>query len=345
MKMTYSKNIVLPERFTCEIQDNGAFGKFYIYPLQKGFGATVGNIFRRVLLSSIKGFAFTSINIPSIYHECSIVGGIQQDLSTIIYNLRRVVIKSGVDNGTATINVSAAKKYFASDIVFSSSNISVINPDLHLFDVVDDNLNFDITLSFDSGVGDLFVEDVVSDKKNYGDILIDAHFSPVVNVAFSVEETRVLNKTDYDKLCIQIKTNGSVDARSAMEDANTILYNFISAIADIKNDVVVVDDISSNSSSDLGFDFQLFKRIEDIEFSARAHNCLKHEGIEYIGDLVVRKKEDMLRAPNLGRKSLVEIENILKQMGYSFDMDITDWHNLRNDSQAVSAAQKILQDL
>ncbi len=319
----YSKNIVFPDKFKVESSDDGSFAKITVFPLQQGFGVTVGNILRRTLLSSIRGIAIDKIKIADVVHEYSTMDGVKENVCDIIYNLRRVVFSSNLESSTLHLSVNGPKKVYASDIKLSTG-ISIVNPDHFLFEITT-NRKVDIELELCSGIGDIFISQ--ENSQNIDSISLDKHFSPVLNVGTSVTQTRVGNRTDYDKLTLEITTNGSISAEESFKIAISILTNFLAAIDDAKEKMFnhANNDCCVETKANNEINYNLFRKVEDLELSVRSLNCLKNDGITYIGDLVKRQESDMMKTPNFGRKSLNELKRMLADMNLSFGMDEVEW--------------------
>lgn len=331
----YSKGIVFPKKFKVDSSEDGSFAKISVSPLQQGFGVTVGNILRRTLLSSIRGVVIDKIKITDVVHEYCTMDGVKENVCDIIYNLRRVIFSSNLNSATVSLSVSGPKKVYASDIKLNS-DVKIINPDHFLFEITT-NRKVDIEIELCAGIGDIFVSQ--EDSQNIDAISLDKHFSPVLNVSTSVSQTRVDNRTDYDNLTLEIKTNGSITAMESFKVAVSILTNFLMAIDDVKERMF--DNTSeSNKEIKVGDDinYHLFRRVEDLELSVRSLNCLKNDGIEYIGDLATRQEIDMMKTPNFGRKSLCELKMMLADMGLKFGMDI-EWPP-KNLQQMVAEAKR-----
>ena len=320
----YSRDIVFPRKFQLECSENGKYGKFTIMPLQKGFGVTVGNILRRTLLSSIRGVAVDSLKIEDVKHEYSTIDGVKQNVSEIIFNIRHIVFKTDLDNLTLNLSVKGPKKVYASDFSLPSG-VEIVNGDKFLFEIMADRtINLQIKLV--AGIGDVLIHQ--AEQQNLEAILLDKHFSPVVNVATSITQTRVDKQTDYDKLVVEVETNGSISAEEAFKVSITILSNFLMAISECQCKMYEqqenVNAKIESETNENGFNYNLFRRIDDLELSVRSLNCLKNDGIECLGDLVIKNENDMLKTPNFGRKSLNELKQILSQMKLKFGMNI-EW--------------------
>ena len=314
----YSSGVVFPKSFQVEATDDGSVAKITISPLQKGFGVTIGNIFRRTLLSSIRGIAIDTLKIDDAKHEYSTIEGIKQSVPEIIFNLRHIVFASDLEKATIDVSVKGPRKVYASDIKLPTG-IKIVNQNIFLFEITSDRVvNFAITLV--SGIGDIFVYQ--SEQQNIDAIELDKHFSPVLNVATSVLPVRVDKQTDYDKLVLEVKTNGSISAEEAFKMSNTILINFLTSINECQFKMynqTAENKTNDGINGDSGFNYNLLRRIDDLELSVRSLNCLKNDGVEYLGDLVIKNENDIF-----GRKSLNELKQILAQMKLKFGMNI-EW--------------------
>ena len=336
--LVYSKDIVFPNKFQSELSADGSYGKFVISPLQQGFGTTIGNILRRTLLSSIRGIAIDTLKIADAKHEYSTIEGVKEDVPTIIFNLRHIVFASNNDRNVIKTSITGPKKVFAKDLSLVN-DVKIINGDHFLFEITTDK-TIDIELELVAGIGDIFVNQ--AESQSLSAINLDKHFSPVLNVSCLVSQTRVDNRTDYDKLTIEVKTNGSINAEDALKTSVAILNNFLNAISETQVKMYQNNVISSknveNEVNDSGFNYNLFRKIDDLELSVRSQNCLKSDGIELLGDLVIRNENDMLKTPNFGRKSLNELKSILSQYNLKFGMDI-EWP-MKNQNDLIIEAQK-----
>lgn len=317
----YSKEIVFPRKFQIDASKDGSFAKIAVFPLQQGFGVTVGNILRRTLLSSIRGVVIDKIRITNAVHEYCTIDGIKENVCDIIYNIRRIVFSSDKDNAVLKISVKGPKKVYASDII-QNADVKVINPEHFLFEITTDR-QIDLEMHLCAGIGDVFVSQDTS--QNIDMISLDKHFSPVLNVAVSVSQTRVDNRTDYDKLILEIKTNGSISAEDSFKKAVSILTNFLMAIDNSQEKMfsdAPNEEIKIERQGDVNYN--LFRKIDELELSVRSLNCLKNDGVDYVGDLVKKQETDMMRTPNFGRKSLNELKRMLADMNLTFGMDI-EW--------------------
>ncbi len=314
---SYNK-IIKPNQINSS--ENGNIGKFVIEPLQKGFGITLGNSLRRVLLSSIRGSVFSSIKISGISHEYEALAGAVQDVVQICLNLRKVIIKTDLEEATATLKISGSHNVTAA-MIHTTSGVEILNKDLFLFETTE-IADIEISLKILSGIGSI-VHDIKTERP-IGELLLDCYFSPVVNVNFSIDNARVDGFTEHDKLSINIETNGCISPRDVISVSSGILRSFLKPLLNFDDETLRIIDPSSKNKvpDDIGFDLNLLRKIDDLELSVRSANCLSQGGIKYIAQLVIKDKEEMLRMPNFGRKSLDELDNILEVMGCRFGMNI-----------------------
>ncbi len=305
------------------------FGKFEFRPLEPGYGITVGNALRRILLSSLEGFAITSIKIDHVDHEFAVIPGVIEDVTNIILNLKQVRLKQiveGSESETVTIHVNNLDVFKAADISTALSNFEVLNPDLVICRM-DSSANFDITLTINKGRGYVPAEE----NRNSGDdirvIPIDAIFTPIRNVKYTVENYRVEQKTDYEKLVIEVLTDGSIHPKDALRDAAKILIYHFMLFSDEKIALETSDvDVNEEFDEEVLHMRQLLKtKLIDMDLSVRALNCLKSAEVETLGELVVFNKTDLLKFRNFGKKSLTELEELLQSLNLSFGMDITKY--------------------
>ncbi len=301
-------------RIECEeLSQDGAYGRFVIEPLERGFGYTVGNALRRVLLSSLPGVAVTNIQIEGVQHEFSTVPGVTEDVAEIILNLKALSAKLYVDQPkTVTIDVTGPAEVKAKDIK-TDEELEFVDPEAHIA-TLNEDAHLVMTLTVDKGRGY-----VSADKNKYpnmpiGVIPIDSIFTPIKKVNYTVTDTRVGQITDYDKLTLEVWTDGSVQPDEAISTAAQILTEHLSLFVGLTNQLVEVgfakeDDDKKGQALDM--------TIEELDLSVRAYNCLKRAGINTIGELVQRNEEDMMKVRNLGRKSLEEVVQKLDGLGLS----------------------------
>ncbi len=296
-----------------ELSQDGTYGKFIIEPLERGFGNTLGNALRRVLLSSLPGVAVTTIKIEGIQHEFSTVPGVTEDVSEIILNLKALSAKLYSDQmKTVTIDVKGPCEVKAKDIVVDDE-LEFVDPEAHIA-TLNEDAHLQMTLTVDSGRGY-----VSADKNKYpnmpiGVIPIDSIFTPIKKVNYSVSDTRVGQITDYDKLTLEVWTDGSVQPDEAISLAAKILTEHLTLFVGLTEQVTT---IAFTDQEDDKKEKVLEMTIEELDLSVRAYNCLKRAGINTISELVQRNQEDMMKVRNLGRKSLEEVEQKLEVLGLS----------------------------
>ncbi len=306
-------------------------GKFEFRPLEPGFGITIGNALRRILLSSLEGYAITSIKIDGVQHEFATIPGVMEDVTNIILNLKKVRLKQiveGTDSEKLSIKVANTTEFKASDISEKLSGFEVLNPDLVIC-TLDQSASFDITLTINKGRGWVPADEnrTLYPTSELNVIPIDSIYTPIVNVKYTVENFRVEQKTDYEKLTIEIDTDGSVHPKEALKEAAKILILHFMLFSDEK----ITIDLAENESGD-DFDEeslhmrQLLKtKLSDLDLSVRALNCLKAADVETLAELVSYNKQDLLKFRNFGKKSLVELDEKLDSLNLSFGMDISKY--------------------
>jgi len=304
-------------------------GKFEFRPLEPGYGITVGNALRRILLSSLEGFAITSIKIDGIDHEFSTITGVIEDVTEIILNLKQVRFKrivDDVDHEKVTIKIHNKEIFKAGDLNNSLSNFEVLNPELVIFRMESDvKLHFDLTVN--KGRGYVPAEENEPADAEFGLIAIDSIFTPVINVKYSIENYRVEEKTDYEKLLFEIETDGSIHPKEALKEAAKILIYHFMLFSDEKI-TLDSDDKMANEEFDeevLHMRQLLKTKLVDLDLSVRALNCLKAAEVETLGDLVKFNKNDLLKFRNFGKKSLTELDELLESMSLSFGMDVSKY--------------------
>ena len=296
--------------------------KIVIEPLERGFGHTLGNALRRILLSSMSGAAITEVQIDKVLHEYSAVDGVKEDVVEILLNLKSlsVALESGVNEATLTLEKKGEGAVTAKDIQHDA-NVKIVNPD-HVIAHLTKNGDIKMTMKVTRGRG--YVPTTqrldLEEGKKIGNISLDASYSPVRKVAFSVDSARVGQRTDLDKLLLDIETNGSIDAEEAVRTAATILHEQVSLFVDLK-----APEPKQAQKSESSIDPILLRPVDDLELTVRSANCLKAEDIYYIGDLVQRSETELLKTPNLGKKSLTEIKDVLADRGLSLGMRIEGW--------------------
>ena len=291
-------------------------------PLESGYGQTLGNMLRRVLLSSIRGAAVTSIKIEGVTHEFSSIPGIIEDVTEIILNIKQLALKlNDVESSKIYIKANGPKEIKASDIE-CGAHVEVLNKDLHIC-TLDSKAKIDMTLNVDEGKGYVpAVKHSNGEDAPLGTIFIDSFFSPVRKVSFKVENSRVGQVTDYDKLIMQIETNGSVVPEDSVAYAARIIDEQLKMFINFEDPV---EEVVVPTKEEPQLNVNLLRKVEELELSVRSANCLKNDEIIYIGDLVQKTESEMLRTPNFGRKSLNEIKEILATMSLELGMKIEGW--------------------
>lgn len=302
-----------PNIATVNLSEDGRNGKFIVEPLERGYGTTLGNSLRRVLLSSLPGVAVTSIKIDGVLHEISTIPGVKEDVPEIILNVKGIIAKLYSDGPkTVILDVSGACEATAGDIK-QDSDIEILNPDHHIA-TVSDNTRFYMELTFDHGRGYVSAE---KNKQNnqpaIGVIYTDSIYTPVYNVSYSVENTRVGNITDYDKLTIEVLTNGTITAKEAISLGAKILHDHLKLFMNLSDEVINTDIMVEREETVKEKILEM--TIEELDMSVRSFNCLKRAGIDTVDDLTNRTEEEMMKVRNLGKKSLEEVVNKLRSLG------------------------------
>lgn len=308
-----------PRIDTADISQDGKYGKFVVEPLERGFGNTLGNSLRRVLLSSLPGYAITSVKIDGVQHEFSTIPGVKEDVTEIVLNLKSVILKIAGD-GPKTLYIDAnGEEEITAGSIKTDSEVEILNPDLHIA-TLNSDAHVNMELTCDKGRG------YVSGDRNkqlmdlaIGVIAIDSIYTPVLKVNYTVENTRVGQITDYDKLTLEVWTNGTITAIDAVSLGAKILNEHLSLFGDLSDeafgtDVMVVKD-------EPGKEKVLEMTIEELDLSVRSFNCLKRAQINTVEDLINRTEEDMMKVRNLGRKSLDEVVAKLNSLGFDLRRD------------------------
>ena len=325
---------LLKPRLVEVISETANHSRIVIEPLERGFGHSLGNALRRVMLSSIPGCAVTELAIEGVLHEFTTIEGVQEDVIDIILNLKKLaVLLHSRDEVTLSLVKSGVGVVTAGDIDLPH-NVEIVNPDLVIANINQD-ITFSIKIKVERGRG--YVPASVR-KEQYDDapvgvLMVDAAFSPIVKVAYHVESTRVEQRTNLDKLIIELVTNGTVDPEAAIKLAASILHDQLSVFVDFEK---VKEQVQEEVHvEEQPFDPVLLRPVDDLELTVRSANCLKAENIFYIGDLIQRTEVELLRTPNLGKKSLTEIKDILALKGLSLGMRLENWppENLADQSQ------------
>ena len=311
------------------LEADNFFGKFEFRPLEPGYGVTVGNALRRILLSSLEGFAITSIRIDGVKHEFSTIPGVIEDVTNVILNLKKVRFKQVVEeieNEKVTITVSGTEVFKAGDIGKSLTGFEVLNPDLVICHL-DSSASFQIDITINKGRGYVPADENRNPADDVNVIPIDSIYTPIRNVKYDVENFRVEQKTDYEKLILEITTDGSIHPKEALKEAAKILIYHFMLFSDEKI-TLETNDADGNEEFDeevLHMRQLLKTKLVDMDLSVRALNCLKSADVETLGELVVFNKTDLLKFRNFGKKSLTELDELLESLNLSFGMDITKY--------------------
>lgn len=305
-------------------------GRFEFRPLEPGYGTTIGNALRRILLSSLEGFAITSIRIHGVEHEFATIPGVMEGVIDIVLNLKQVRFKRMVESEESeavTVTVSGKSEFTAEDISKSLSSFKVLNPELKICSM-EPSVKFVIDIKIGKGRGFVLAEENKSDDAPQGTIPIDSIFTPIKNVNFSTENWRVEQKTDYEKLNLEITTDGSITPKDALKEAAKILIYHFMLFSDEKISMETTKEVVSNELDEesLRMRHLLLTKLSDMELSVRALNCLKAAEIETFADLVSHQRPDLMKFRNFGKKSLTEIDMLMDRLKLSFGMDVTKYN-------------------
>jgi len=313
------RSIIRPKRLEVgEETLTASYGKFTAEPFERGFGITIGNSLRRVLLSAVQGTAITAVRIDGILHEFSTIPGVREDVTEIIMNLKNVVLKLASDGPeTLTLSYKGAGEVTASDIAVNS-NVEVVNPDQHIATLsADAKLNIELTV--ETGVGYRPSERGRDEEAPIGTIPIDAIFSPVRRANYTITHSRIGKITDYERLTFEVETDGTIAPEDAVAYAAKLLQNQFRLFVNFEEEL---EDLIDEEPQSQSFNENLYRSIDELELSVRSSNCLRNADIKYIYELVQRSEPEMLKTKNFGRKSLNEIKEILTEMGLALGMKL-----------------------
>ena len=315
------KSLIQPSNLDIQLNDDKSYAKIIAEPLEKGYCLTLGNSLRRILLSSIRGAAVTAIQIDGVLHEFTSIKGVREDVTDIVLNVKSLALKSSFE-GTKKLILDAKGpgEIKASDIT-AISDIEILNPDLVICNL-DENTSFHMEMTVGTGKG--YVPAIMNkpEEPPLGLIPIDSLFSPVKKVSYSISTAREGKALDYDKLTIEITTNGSISAEDAVAYAAKIFQDQLNMFVNFNEPK---EPVAKVVSSEPEFNKNLLRKVDELELSVRSMNCLKNDNIIYIGDLVQKSEGEMLRTPNFGRKSLNEIKEVLTTMSLYLGMEIPNW--------------------
>lgn len=317
------ETLIKPKAFEVEEETlTSTYGRFHIEPFERGFGITIGNSLRRILLSSLQGAAITTVSIKGVLHEFSTLPGVREDVTDIILNIKEILVKMH-SQGPEVLRLRVTKtgEVKAGDIE-PNPNVEILNPDHHLATLsADGEMEIEMTVKW--GRGYVPAERNREEGQPIGTIPIDALFSPIRRVNYNVTHTRVGQLTDYDRLTMEVWTNGSVPPRDAVAFAAKILKEQLSVFINFDEEEAAPKSVPKEEKSSLNEN--LFRSVDELELSVRSANCLKNAEIRYIGDLVQKTEAEMLKTKNFGRKSLNEIRDILAEMGLGLGMKLEGW--------------------
>lgn len=317
----------MPERVNVEKGSETNYGRYTLQPLEQGYGVTLGNAMRRVLLSSIPGSAVIGLKISDVLHEFQTINGVVEDVASIILNLKQVRLRqTDKDNNRVAFTIKGPKKFTAADINEASSGIEVMNPDQHIAEITED-IEFEVELRIGQGKGYVPSEEHQINDFPIGMLPIDTIFTPIKNVIYKVEPFRVGQKTDYEKLVLEIQTDGTVGVRESVHFASKILNEhfklfYTVAEASATNDSGLTPEDSQKEAERQRIRKILVTPVEELELSVRAHNCLKAAEIKTLGELVKLEESELLKFRNFGKKSLTELGDVVQQSGLEFGMNV-----------------------
>ncbi len=327
-------NLLKPKAIHVE-QLSANRAKVTLEPFERGYGHTLGNALRRVLLSSMVGYAATEVTIAGVLHEYSPIDGVQEDVVNILLNLKGVVFKlHNRDEVTLSLRKDGEGPVTAADIQ-TPHDVEIVNPD-HIIAHLSQGGKLDMQIKVEKGRG--YVPGTMrrfgdEPNKSIGRIVLDASFSPVSRVSYAVENARVEQRTDLDKLVIEIETNGAINAEDAVRSSAKILVEQLAVFAQLEGSELAAFDAPSSARNAQQFDPLLLRPVDELELTVRSANCLKAENIYYIGDLIQRSENELLKTPNLGRKSLNEIKEVLASRGLTLGMKLESWPPAGLDKQ------------
>ena len=313
---------------------SGTYGQFVVQPLERGYGVTLGHALRRVLLSSIQGAAIKRINIEGVQHEFSVIEGVREDVPEIVLNLKEVAIRyGGEEERILHIVRTEPGEMVAGDLAVDPS-MQVMNPDLHIA-TLSENATLKMEVTVGRGRGYVFAEDNKAPDQPIGTIPLDANFSPVLKVQYDTENARVGRRTDYDKLTMQVWTDGSIHPEDAVAQAARIVTEHLALFISFEEEPEEVEEREVDEETKRIAKL-LAMPVDELELSVRSANCLRAAGITYLQDLVSRSESEMLKYRNFGRKSLNELGEILDTLNLSWGMDITPYENVEIDEELAN---------
>ena len=315
------KSLIKPGKLDINLNDDKSYAKIVAEPLEKGYGLTLGNSLRRILLSSIRGTAVTAIQIDGVLHEFTSIKGVREDVTDIVLNVKSLALKSSSEGSKKLVLDAKGPGVIKASDITKINEIEILNPDLVICNL-DENTNFHMEMTIGNGKGYVPAELNKPDEPPLGLIPIDSLFSPVKKVSYSVSTAREGKALDYDKLTMEIETNGSISAEDALAYSARIFQDQLGMFVnfDEPQEIKIQD-----QPKEPEFNQNLLRKVDELELSVRSMNCLKNDNIIYIGDLVQKSEGEMLRTPNFGRKSLNEIKEVLSGMSLYLGMEIPNW--------------------
>jgi len=318
------KSLQMPKEIvTDKSNPDEGYARFIIEPLERGFGATMGHALRRVLLSSIQGAAPVSIRIAGMLHEFGAIEGVYEDITDIILNIKRIRVKFHADERRTLILKASGKGKYTATAFEPNADVEILNPDLHVLELTDDK-ELLLEVDLDYGRGYVLAEHNKREDAPAATIFLDALFSPVIKVNYEIENTRVGQKTDYDRLLLDIWTDRSVTAEDALSFAAKIFKDHMQLFIHMDEELEIA--VEEAEDEEVVRIRQLLKtRVDELELSVRSSNCLRAANIQTLGELVSKTESEMLKYRNFGRKSLNELTSILEELGLSFGMDVTPY--------------------
>lgn len=313
------RELIKPKRLEVETTEPNTYGKFECEPLERGFGITLGNALRRVLLSSLQGSAITNVKIDGVLHEFSTIPGVVEDVTDVILNLKEVRFKVSGDGNIRKLHIEKQGEGQVTAVdIQTGAMVEILNPEQHICTLARDaKLRMELTIR--QGKGYVPAEKNIEENQPIGTIPIDSIFSPIKKVSYTVTQARVGQITDYDKLTLEIWSDGSVKPEDALAYAAKILKDQLSIFINFEEEAETQEE---EIRSEPAFNENLFRNVDELELSVRSANCLKNADIRYIGELVQKTEQEMLKTKNFGRKSLNEIKEILSEMGLSLGMKL-----------------------
>ena len=315
------KAMIKPTKLDIQLSEDKTKAKIIAEPLEKGYGLTLGNSLRRILLSSIRGSAVTAVQIDGVLHEFTSIKGVREDVTDIVLNIKSLALKAQTEVPKKLVLDVKGPGEIKANKITESSDIEILNPDLIICHL-DENTKFHMELTVNSGKGYVSAELNKPEDPPLGLIAIDALFSPVKKVSYSISTAREGKALDYDKLTMEIETNGSISAEDAVAYAARIFQDQLSMFINFNDPKEV---ITQEKATEPEFNRNLLRKVDELELSVRSMNCLKNDNIIYIGDLVQKTEGEMLRTPNFWRKSLNEIKEVLSGMSLYLGMEIPNW--------------------